>query len=753
MPKTEDSLPASPASPTHGFGQCSIGIDFGDLWIRIASVTPSQHVPSIVRNNMSNEITPAAVAFQLDAERLVGEDALGKLVSSPHSSVSHLRRLLGQDFTSEEFRKAAGLVHFQLDVSTHSVVLTVPGAEEAHHLSPVQLTATLIKRALHFARQHHKAPEDAQPRSVVVNVPQHYSDAQRAALRDALLVAGVPADRARLVPDGAANALFWHHSHYAELSTSDAEQKVVAIVDVGHSHSSVSISSISKTAVRRIASASVPVGGSSVDQQLVRRCLADAKDKTGIDFTSKPKVVARIEREARKAKESLSCVEKTRLSCELNDEHDLDRWVERGELEQYCEGLVEAVASVCRSALEQAKAGEGDAFVLDRVEVIGGAVRIPLVQAKVTEVLLSSNSNTPLQRTMDPSQSTAQGCALAGQRQAPTADTRIVLSTLISKADHARRSIETIHFVDLTPPLLPDVPKGLSDDAIAALAQAEFQLEEQDRVYRDTAHARNAVEEFIYKYRGHLDSSAMKKALAGPDVEQAQSLLRQAELWLTEGEGERADKATYEEKLASLKATLQERFPGIQQELQRQAQEQAKRDAEAAEEARKAAAENKREPRTDKERLQFADERKQQGNELFKQQHYHECIQRYVQALVYLGELYAAEDEDLKTQKTEISFSCYLNIAAASLKIEEYKRCVDNCNKALELKPDSAKAHFRKGQAYALLQEFADARKALDRALQLDPEEKAIQKELAALQKKEQLHLEKQKKMFSKMFA
>eukprot|EP00997_Jenningsia_sp_PLL12_P007306 NODE_3917_length_716_cov_68.788606_g3307_i0.p1 GENE.NODE_3917_length_716_cov_68.788606_g3307_i0~~NODE_3917_length_716_cov_68.788606_g3307_i0.p1 ORF type:complete len:192 (-),score=87.25 NODE_3917_length_716_cov_68.788606_g3307_i0:139-690(-) len=181
-------------------------------------------------------------------------------------------------------------------------------------------------------------------------------------------------------------------------------------------------------------------------------------------------------------------------------------------------------------------------------------------------------------------------------------------------------------------------------------------------------------------------------------------------------------------------------------------EEQVKRDAELAEEARLAQAEVKKEPRTDAERLKFAEERKEQGNALFKQEHHTECMTRYVQALGYLGEMYSAEGET-KVKKDEISFSCYLNIAAAATKTGYHQKAVENCNKALEIKKDSAKAYFRKGQALSAKQDYEDARAALKKALEIAPGDKAIERELVALQKKVDQHKQKEKKMYANMFS
>ena len=49
----------------------------------------------------------------------------------------------------------------------------------------------------------------------------YFSDKQCGAIRDALLIAGVPADRAHIIPESVAELLCYHHSHYAELNVSE----------------------------------------------------------------------------------------------------------------------------------------------------------------------------------------------------------------------------------------------------------------------------------------------------------------------------------------------------------------------------------------------------------------------------------------------------------------------------------------------------------------------------------------------------
>lgn len=51
----------------------------------------------------------------------------------------------------------------------------------------------------------------------------------------------------------------------------------------------------------------------------------------------------------------------------------------------------------------------------------------------------------------------------------------------------------------------------------------------------------------------------------------------------------------------------------------------------------------------------------------------------------------------------------YANRAMAYLKLKEYKNCLDDANKALEIKPDYLKAYHRRGKALHALHKYEEA--------------------------------------------
>jgi molecular chaperone DnaK (HSP70) len=717
----------------------SVGFDLGNLMSKVCQLNPKEQMPTIVRNTASNEQTPSVISFRQRQERYFGDDAVSHLTSQPASTVCDLKKIIGVDLT-EEFVKANGL-NFPVKCAQNTIELSLEDGDRS--VAVPHVVGMLLKRLLEFARQQKSGSPGVMPASAVVAVPTHFSDKQCGAIRDALLIAGVPADRAHIIPESVAELLCYHHSHYAELNVS--EPTTIVMVDVGHFQSFVTLARMTKTKIEVIATRSSPTGSGMVDMGLLRDAVKHIQDTKKTDISSLPKALARISKEARKCKEMLSMLETSNVTVEtLTDEIDLQMKVSRETLNQHAQPLADGLVGLCEQVMEAA----GPDFSKDavnRVEILGGGIRMPCLQERLKEYW-----GKPLATTMDGTLSLTQGCAIYGVVQQPTSETTRILQSLVSKADESRRIMDTLHHVEIVP--APEVPGvSMSDEEMAKCMEVEADLQARDDKHIATATAKNSIEEYVYATRSNLDSPDMQKAL-GDDCTKVRDMLTKVEEWLWDMDEDTAADV-YTAKLESTKKEILDGFPAISKELERQAAEQAKRDAAMAEEARKAAAEQKKEPRTDGERIKFAEERKDQGNGLLKQEHYSESITRYVQALAYLGEVYASEDADIKAKKEAISLSCHLNIANAAIKVQMYQKAIDNCNKALELQPGSAKAYFRKGQALSLKSEFTQAKEALDKALELAPGDKLIEKELKQNAKKMEQHKAKEKKMYANMFG
>ncbi|XP_023655010.2 peptidyl-prolyl cis-trans isomerase D [Paramormyrops kingsleyae] len=154
--------------------------------------------------------------------------------------------------------------------------------------------------------------------------------------------------------------------------------------------------------------------------------------------------------------------------------------------------------------------------------------------------------------------------------------------------------------------------------------------------------------------------------------------------------------------------------------------------------------------------LSVAEDVKTIGNNFFKSQDWLAANRKYSKALRYLeagGEAVDDDDEELQKKLEAIALSCILNIAACKLKLQSWQDAVDNCNQALDLKPDNTKALYRRAQACQGLKDYTQALADLKKAHEITPDDKAIGNEILRVKQKVKEEKEREKKTYAKMFA
>jgi len=112
-----------------------------------------------------------------------------------------------------------------------------------------------------------------------------------------------------------------------------------------------------------------------------------------------------------------------------------------------------------------------------------------------------------------------------------------------------------------------------------------------------------------------------------------------------------------------------------------------------------------------------ADEEKAKGNAAFKAKQYAEAVTHFTAAI-------AADSGN---------HVLYSNRSAAYAGQEDYKNALLDADKCIELKPDWAKGHSRRGAAFVGLKKLEEATKAYEAGLAIDPDSANIKQELASL--------------------
>ncbi|KAK2565122.1 Peptidyl-prolyl cis-trans isomerase FKBP62 [Acropora cervicornis] len=140
---------------------------------------------------------------------------------------------------------------------------------------------------------------------------------------------------------------------------------------------------------------------------------------------------------------------------------------------------------------------------------------------------------------------------------------------------------------------------------------------------------------------------------------------------------------------------------------------------------------------TSEEKLTIARHHKTKGTDCYKQ-------------LILIGDKLPNECQD---DFEQLRVSCLLNLAACQGKLEQFEFVAQNCTKVLAMVPSNLKALYRRGQAFAHLNEFDKAKVDLEKALAVDPCNRAVQEQLRALKQKQSLHEQKLSRALGVMFG
>ncbi|XP_031384307.1 peptidyl-prolyl cis-trans isomerase CYP40-like isoform X1 [Punica granatum] len=151
--------------------------------------------------------------------------------------------------------------------------------------------------------------------------------------------------------------------------------------------------------------------------------------------------------------------------------------------------------------------------------------------------------------------------------------------------------------------------------------------------------------------------------------------------------------------------------------------------------------------------MDVIDNIKKFGNEYFKKQDYKMALRKYRKALRYLDICWEKEgiDEDKSSALRRTKSQIFTNTAACKLKLDDPRGALLDTEFAMR-DGDTAKALFRQGQAHMALNDIDAAAVSFSKALELEPNDSGIKKELGAAKKKIFERREREKLAYSKMF-
>lgn len=157
---------------------------------------------------------------------------------------------------------------------------------------------------------------------------------------------------------------------------------------------------------------------------------------------------------------------------------------------------------------------------------------------------------------------------------------------------------------------------------------------------------------------------------------------------------------------------------------------------------------------SDHECQQLAEQHKEVGTELFKAENMYGASLHYSKALKYILHIHHQSMDHGVERKVDISLknTLFLNLAACQLKLSQFEKVVKSCSRVLEEDAGNVKALYRRGRALVCLNDHDNALTDFVHAKEVEPNNRAVDKQIRQLRLKVQEHNAKYRDTFKGMF-
>ena len=345
-----------------------IGIDLGTTNSCVAIYDGGE--AKVIANPEGNRTTPSVVSSK-KGEIIVGQKAKNQMVTNP-DTVYSVKRYMGTDkkikFNGKDY-------------------------------TPQEISAMILSDLKNTAESYLGEKVDR----AVITVPAYFDDSQRQATKDAGKIAGLTVER--IINEPTAAALAYGLDKDEGLHT-------ILVYDLGGGTFDVSIMELGDGVFEVLStSGNNKLGGDDFDERIVEYLVNEFKKENGIDLSSDKMAMQRLKDAAEKAKKDLSGMSSTQVSLPFISQGEegplhLEINLTRAKFEDLIRDLVESTLKPVRIALKDAKLEAKD---IDKVILVGGSTRIPMVQ----ELIKKELGKEP-HKGVNPDEVVAMGAAIQG---------------------------------------------------------------------------------------------------------------------------------------------------------------------------------------------------------------------------------------------------------------------------------------------------------------------------------------------------
>lgn len=362
-----------PATSARAAGQPpAIGIDLGTTYSVVAYVDP-QGRPMSIANANGDILTPSVVLFDVEGT-VVGREAVLASTLEPDRVAECVKRDMGSKF----YRKKIG-GEFLPPAVISSYILRQLKADAERKLGPVS--------------------------KAVITVPAYFDETRRRATMDAGRLAGLEVLDIFNEPTAAA-IVYGYQEGFLDRSGKVKSDKPVRVLvyDLGGGTFDVTVVEMTTQSFKAVATdGDVRLGGKDWDEKLVEIAAARLAENLGEDPRRDPETLQEMWIAAETAKKTLS--ERPKATMYVNyrgKRHKVE--VTRHEFEEATGSLVLRTRTTAEIVVMQAGLTWQE---IDRVVVVGGSTRMPMITAMLAEL-----AGRSIDHTVSADEAVAHGAAL-----------------------------------------------------------------------------------------------------------------------------------------------------------------------------------------------------------------------------------------------------------------------------------------------------------------------------------------------------
>ncbi|CAB4031733.1 Hypothetical predicted protein, partial [Paramuricea clavata] len=181
------------------FKMAAAGVDFGHTSIVIAACKDGR--PEIVTTDTGEWVTPAIVAFT-DKEQMIGTAAKLGLVRNSANTITNVKAVVGNSLADEKFYEIAKRSPAKIIRKSSSIFYEISQNGKQILIPPSDIILSMYKNILKSVQAYHGSDAN----QVVLTVPLHFGDKEKADMRNAAEKAGFRVLRIIHEPSAAALA-------------------------------------------------------------------------------------------------------------------------------------------------------------------------------------------------------------------------------------------------------------------------------------------------------------------------------------------------------------------------------------------------------------------------------------------------------------------------------------------------------------------------------------------------------------------